>query len=173
MMESLDQDTEIVLGSDQANPTLFTTHDVRGEVAWNQDQVLAGKFSNGYWPIEVAWDGLYEFSLRRWPEEVDAPITAPIPVPENLRHLMHYTSHSDYAKMHETSMAIPATYARLKVGAFDKDRPIEQDVREINFRVPLKAGSTRLQAWLVDGSGNLGAQTWGAYYVSVRRVAGE
>ncbi|MFV1965574.1 MAG: arylsulfatase [Pirellulaceae bacterium] len=169
MMATVAQDTRIVIGSDQANPTLLTTHDVRGEVAWNQDQVLAGKFSNGYWPIEVARDGVYEFSLRRWPEEVDASITAAIPVPRNLRHLMHYTSHSDYSKTHKTGMAIPATYARLKVAAFDEDRPIRQGDRQVVFRVPLKAGSTRLQAWFVDGSGNLGARTWGVYYVSVRK----
>jgi len=145
MMNSADQDTEIVIGSDQANPTLLTTHDVRGDVAWNQDQVLADKFTNGYWPIEVARDGIYEFSLRRWPEEVDARITAAIPVPENLRDLMHYTFHTGYSKTHETSAAIPATYARLKVGAFDEDQMIAQDAREVVFRVPLKAGSTRLQ----------------------------
>ncbi len=173
MMSSADQETEIVIGSDQANPTSLTAHDVRGDLAWNQDQVLAGKFTNGYWPIEVARDGVYEFSLRRWPEEVDAPITAEIPVPENLRHLMHYTFHSGYSKTHETGAAIPATYARLKVGAFDKDRPIGQDACEVVFRVPLKTGSTRLQAWFVDGSGNVGAQTWGVYYVAARRVADE
>ncbi len=170
MMSSADQETEIVIGSDQANPTLLTTHDVRGDLAWNQDQVLAGKFTNGYWPIDVARDGIYEFSLRRWPREVDAPITAAIPVPENLRHLMHYVSHSDYSKTHETGVAIPSTYARLKIGPFDADRLIQKDDHEVVFRVPLKAGSTRLQAWFVDGSGNIGAQTWGVYYVSVRRV---
>ena len=170
MMDSADRETEIVIGSDQANPALLTTHDVRGEVAWNQDQVLAGKFTNGYWPIDVARDGVYEFSLRRWPKEVDAPITAAIPVPERLRNLMYYTGHSDYAKTHETSAAIPATYARLKVGAFDEDRMVREDDREIVFQVPLEAGSARLQAWFVDGSGNLGASTWGAYYVSARFV---
>ncbi len=77
------------------------------------------------------------------------------------------------SKTHETSVAIPATYARLKVGTFDEDQMIGQDTREVVFRVPLKAGSTRLQAWFVDGSGNVGAQTRGVYYVSVRREDNE
>ena len=173
MMETVAQDTEIVIGSDYESPTLLTTHDVRGEAVWDQDQVLAGKFSNGYWPIKVAQDGLYELTLRRWPPEVDAPITSAIPVPQNLRGLMHYTGHSNYSQSHEQSVAIPATYARLKVGAFDGDRPIPLDAREVLFRVPLKRGSTRLQAWFVDGTGNLGATTWGVYYVLARRVARE
>jgi len=95
---------------------------------------------------EIAQDGTYEFALRRWPEEVDRPITAAIP----------------------DGKAIAATTARLKIGEVDLTKPIPEDSAAVTFRVELAAGKSKLQTWLVDDASG---ESRGAYYVYVERVA--
>ena len=80
---------EIIIGAPQENPCLLTTHDLSGAVAWNHDQVVGGVRADGYWEIEVARDGEYEFALRRYPVEAQAPIRGVIPIPERLRDFQY------------------------------------------------------------------------------------
>ena len=106
----------------------------------------AGAVANGYWAVEIARGGTYEFALRRWPEEVDRPITAAIP----------------------GGKAIVATTARLKIGPVDLAQPIPPDAPAVTFRVELAAGKTELQTWLTNEASG---ESRGAYYVYVERVA--
>jgi len=86
----------------------------------------------------------YEFELRRWPIEADAPINEAI----------------------ADGKAITATKARLKVADKDLNLPVAQDAHYVTFRTELKAGSTRLQTWLTDDNGT----SRGAYYVYAKRL---
>ncbi|MHC4482443.1 MAG: sulfatase/phosphatase domain-containing protein, partial [Planctomycetota bacterium] len=135
---------EIIIGSDQENPSMLTSHDWHSHGPWNQDQIRQGQKRNSFWAVEVARDGEYEFSLRRWPEEVDAPITAAIPDGE----------------------AISATTARLRIANVDETKPIPQNAAAVTFRVKLKAGKTKLQTWFIDDED----KPRGAYYVYVKRL---
>jgi len=137
---------EIIIGSDKENPAKLTSHDWHAHGPWNQDQVRQGQKRNSFWAVEVARDGEYEISLRRWPEEVDAPVTAAIP----------------------DGKAISATTARLKIADVDVTKPIPKDAPAVKFNVQLKAGKTRLQSWFADEQG----ETRGAYYVYVNRLDG-
>jgi len=92
----------------------------------------------------VARDGEYEFALRRWPVEVDRPITAAIP----------------------GGKAIKASAARLQIADVDITAPVPADAHEVKFQVELKAAKTRLQTWFIDEKG----ESRGAYYVYVRRL---
>lgn len=70
----------IVVGSDHENPSLINcmdwhNADVR-QIPWNQAQVKEARWANGYWMIEVARAGRYEFTLRQEPPEADYPIQA-------------------------------------------------------------------------------------------------
>ena len=94
--------------------------------------------------MEVAQAGTYEFSLRRWPVEVDQPITAAIP----------------------GGRAIQATRARLTIGDVDLTMPLADSAKEVVFRTPLKPGKTRLQTWLTAEDGT----ARGAYFVHIRRI---
>ncbi len=141
-----DEYCEIVIGSDEANPCRLMSHDWHGsKPAWSQGSVRSGAKSNGFWAVEVAHGGMYEFSLRRWPIEVDAPITAAI----------------------ANGKAISAATARLTIADVDMTQPIPEGAHEVSFRVQLKAGKTRLQTWFTDDEG----ASRGAYYVYVKRIS--
>jgi arylsulfatase A-like enzyme len=143
-----DEYCQIVLGSDKENPTRLTCHDWHGGddlPPWDQTQVLKGPPANGFWAVEVEQAGDYEFSLRRWPKEVDQPIHAAIP----------------------GGRAIQATRARLTIGDIERTGPVAPEAREVVFRVPLKPGQMKLQTWLTAEDGT----ARGAYFVYVRRIA--
>jgi arylsulfatase A-like enzyme len=150
--ERFDEYCEIVIGSEKQNPTCLMSHDIHGQVVWNHEQVREGQRADGFWAVEVEADGTYEFSLRRWPREVNRPISGAVEIDEE---------YEDYE-------VIKATDARLKVADFDQTQPIGPEAREVKFRVQLKAGKTRVQAWFVNGLDD--GRTFGAYYVYVKRL---
>ena len=73
---------ETIIGSHKENPCKLTDHDI--DHLWNQDQVLEGCPTKGHWDLIAECDGAYEFELRRYPVEANAPIRGTIPVPEEL-----------------------------------------------------------------------------------------
>ncbi|MFZ2148471.1 MAG: arylsulfatase [Sedimentisphaerales bacterium] len=140
-----DEYCEIIIGSDKQNPTRLMSHDWHSpKVPWSQSTVRSGMQANGFWVVEVARDGRYQFELQRWPKEVDAPINKAIP----------------------GGNAITATEARLKIADEDMTMPVPGDAHAVTFDLKLKAGKTRLQTWLTDNRGN----SLGAYYVYVKRI---
>ncbi|MBN1507904.1 MAG: arylsulfatase [Sedimentisphaerales bacterium] len=138
---------EIILGSDEENPSRLTCHDWHGGdlPPWDQTHILKGTQANGFWAVEVARAGEYEFSLRRWPVEADAPINAAIP----------------------GGQAIRASTARLAIGPVEKTEPIADGAKQVTFRVRLEPGRMKLQTWLVADDGT----SRGAYFIHVRRVS--
>jgi arylsulfatase A-like enzyme len=143
--ERFDGYCEIIIGSDEGNPCRLMSHDWHSpNPAWSQGAVSGGSKANGFWAVQVARDGAYEFALRRWPVEVDKPITAAIP----------------------GGKAISATNARLKVADVDVSKPVAKDAHAVTFKVQLEAGKTRLQTWFTDEEGT----SRGAYYVYVTRL---
>jgi arylsulfatase B len=137
---------EIIIGSDKENPARLTCHDWHGSdlPPWDQTHVLKGEQANGFWAVEVAQAGEYEFSLRRWPGEVDQPINAAIP----------------------GGRAIQVSKARLTIGEIDLTEPVAEKAKEVVFRTPLKPGKTKLQTWLIADDG----ASRGAYFVYVKRI---
>jgi hypothetical protein len=145
LSQGFDEYCETIIGSDKENPVRLMSHDWHTpRVPWHQGAVRNGMQANGFWAVEVARNGRYEFSLRRWPLEVDKPITAGI------------------AK----GKAINLTQARLKIANVDATKPIASDAHAVTFRVQLTAGKTRLQTWFIDDKGT----SRGAYYIYVKRL---
>jgi len=145
LSQGFDKYCEIVIGSDKHNPTRLMSHDWHTpKVPWNQGAVRSGMQANGFWAVEIERDGTYEFELRRWPIEVDAPINGAI----------------------AGGKAITATKARLNIADKDLTRPVPQDAHSVTFQAELKAGKTRLQTWLADDKGT----SRGAYYVYAKRL---
>jgi len=142
--QRFDEYCEIIIGTDKHNPTRLMSHDWHApQVPWNQGAVLSGMQANGFWAVDVERDGMYQFELRRWPKELNAPINEAIP----------------------GGKAITATEARLKIADADMTVPVSRDARAVTFKIGLKAGKTRLQTWFMDDRGN----SRGAYYVYVKR----
>jgi len=139
---------EIIIGSDKENPSTLTCHDwhsIEGvrQAHSNQGAVHDGAQTSGFWAVEIARDGIYEFALRRWPAEVDEPINAAV----------------------SGGKAIGATKARLKIADVDITKPVSAGARAVTFEVKLKAGKTRLQTWFTNDHD----KSWGAYYLYVKR----
>jgi hypothetical protein len=147
--ERFDEYCEIVLGSDKQNPTCLMSHDIHGKVVWNHYQVKEGERADGFWAVNVETGGEYEFVLRRWPAGVDLPLEFKI-----------YDGDEFWIRK--------ATHARLKVAGFDESQPVIDGVNEVKFNVNLNPGSTRVQAWFIDGLDD--GHTFGAYYVYVKKI---
>ena len=136
----------IVIGTDKGDPVKLTSHDIHGQVPWDQVHVLRNSRCDGFWAVGVSQDGLYEISLRRWPEEAAIPISgAPA-----------------------AGSAINPTQARLKIAEYDLTELVHEGDQAVVFRVPLKKGLTRLQGWFVDSREN--GMSNGAFYVYIKRL---
>ena len=145
LSKGFDEYCETIIGSDKENPLRLMSHDWHTpKVPWHQGAIRNGMQANGFWALEVEREGRYEFALRRWPLEVDKPITAAI------------------AK----GKAISVTKARLKIADVDVSKPVSKDAHAVTFRVQLKAGKTQLQTWFINDKG----ESRGAYYVYVKRL---
>ncbi len=150
--QRFDEYCPIIIGSDKENPTCLMSHDIHGQVVWNQRQVQRGQRCDGFWAVEIERDGTYEFVLRRWPREVDKPITETVPI---------HKGGPDHEK-------IEATDARLKISDVDVTQKILPDAKEVIFTLKLKKGKTRAQAWFINGLGD--GRIHGVYYVYVTRI---
>jgi arylsulfatase A-like enzyme len=137
----------IPVGTDAENPARLTSHDIHGQVCWDHVHVKRNQRCDGFWTIEVAREGTYEFSVRRWPKESDIAIRD---VPEGAK-------------------AFKPTHARLRVGDFDAMLPIRDGDKAAVFSARLAPQRTRLQAWLINDIDN--GETNGAFYVDVHRLS--
>lgn len=131
----------MVIGSDESPVVTLSSHDwLVEDVAWNQPQVLQAKPAKpAHWAVEIAHDGFYEFSLRRWPVEADKAINDP-----------------------NGGKGFAFDTAQLSIGEFNESKPISEGAKEVTFRVPLKKGVAKL-APLFSGGGEQSAP----YYVYV------
>jgi hypothetical protein len=155
-----------IIGSDHDEETWLTCdawiRDRPAPATWDQPHVRAGANNSGFWPIEVAAAGTYRFQVRRWPKEVNRPITAGLPTAEG-------GDIYERGKVVQPGpgKAIPAVKVALQVGETTVERPITDTDTSASFDLPLAAEPTRVQAWLVDAEG----KKCGAYYVYVTKAA--
>ncbi len=133
----------------------MTAHSWHGEAGiYNQWHVRPGVRDNGFWAVTIEADGIYDFELRRWPAEVDAPIRAPLPGRSGVPFVDDFLP----------GEAIPIVEARIQVGDTTQIKPVADEASAISFRLPLRSGPTRVQTWFTDEQGD----TLGAYYVYVK-----
>jgi hypothetical protein len=104
-----------------------------------------GQEFQGHWLVEVARDGRYEIEFRRRPRELNLPITAGFP----------------------GGTALPATQAKVKIGAVEQTLPVPADAAAVTFSVDLKAGPATLEGQFIDEPSG---KVRGPFYVSVERV---
>lgn len=148
-----DVDCPIIVGSENERISRITSHDWHGETcAWNQGMIRQGTECNGYWIIEIAEDGEYEFELQRWPKEEDKAMIAGIP--------------GEITDWYHGGRAIDLKTAQIKVGEQEQIQEIDPDAKSIKFAMNLKSGITRMQTFLTD----INDVTLGAYYVYARRL---
>ncbi len=150
----LDDFGRIVVGSDAERSSMLSPCEWQDVFLDQSRQVRTGERQNGVWNIEVERDGEYEFSLRRWPVEADAPISGGLPAVK--------VTDGEFPR----GEALPIAGARLKVGGFDEKRSVAAEDKAATFIVPLKPGPAQVQTWFADGEWK---EICGAYFVYVRR----
>jgi len=145
----------VVIGHEAENPVMLTACEWLDVFVDQQQQIRRGDRKNGWWEIEVAEAGEYEFELRRWPRETDLALSAGM----------------DATPIHDGTLppgvALPIGQVRMQIGT---DRPlqmpVDDDAKSAVFTATLEKGRTRLYTWFNDS--NRQAIT-GAYYVYVKR----
>jgi arylsulfatase B len=161
--------TSIVLGHPMANPVRLTSHDWLGtnaQVPWNQRHIRAlereadGRHK-GFWSVEIASAGTYEFDLRRWPEEAGLAIVSPATREDDVPGQKAFRT--------ANGIAFPAVRARLQIGVADLWKDVTADDEFVRFNAELDAGTAALIATFSDVDGN----ELGAYYVTVNRINDE
>ena len=153
----------ICLGHNAENPVVLTSHDwvTLGKVAWNQSlvrQALEKPTKIGYWNVNVVEAGDYAIRLRRWPKEVDAPITAALPGGDYVPGETPFRA--------SPGNAVAATTACVRIGEVTRELPVKSGDKEVVFRMTLPSGKTRMTAFFSNQDGG----TVGAFYAYVRKM---
>lgn len=159
---TFDNDAAIALGHPNDNPARLTSHDwiTTQMTPWNQSQVRAamnGDVNTGFWNVDVVDAGEYDIRLRRWPQEVDNPINAPLPPGKDVPGVKAYRT--------TPGNAVPAVKASLEIGDFHDVADIEPGTKEVTFRVQLPSGKTRVTGLFETADGTV----YGAYFVYVTK----
>ncbi|MHC4997068.1 MAG: arylsulfatase, partial [Planctomycetota bacterium] len=77
LSDVFDSYVPIVIGHDAENPARVTAHDWHYKaVPWNQNLVKQNNAWSGYWEIEIARRGTYEFTLYQQDVEANHPLDA-------------------------------------------------------------------------------------------------
>lgn len=157
------QTTEIYLGHPQARSVRLTCHDWIADQStpWNQRAVRAGDDRpghTGFWAVKVIEAGEYEVALRRWPAEIDHPITASLPPGRPVPGAVAYRT--------TPGRAIAARTAHLRLGGQELSQPVPAEAAAVTFRLHLEPGTDELWASFRDAGGN----SVGAYYAYVTKV---
>jgi arylsulfatase A-like enzyme len=78
---AFERNARIVIGSPHEPVSTLTCMDWHADIShipWDQTQIRAMPIANGYWTIEVAQSGWYEFTLRHQPAAANLPLVATI-----------------------------------------------------------------------------------------------
>lgn len=153
-----DDFTEIVINTEEENPACIRSHDWHSKELppWNQEHIRNGLVGNGYWLLDVAETGSYEFALRRWPMETGLPLNAALPMSEAVPG----------GAPSPPGVSIQFMRAKIKVGSEEQSGTVDSDQEDVRFTFDLEPGEFKMQTWLEDSEGI----TRGAYYVYVSRV---
>ncbi len=157
------QDCPIYLGLDAENPTTLTCHDWLAPqmTPWNQGDIrkgLTNPAATGNWCVKIVQDGDYEIHLRRWPQEADTAIDAPLPPAPAVPGQRAWRT--------IPGQALPIVRARVEIGGQTAERPVKANAKEVVFRLHLPAGISSFCARFRAATG----QEIGAYYAYVKRL---
>jgi len=156
--EMANEPQRIIIGNERENPMMLTACEWLDVFVDQQGQVKNGTEKNGYWLLDVEEAGTYEFALRRWPKELDRPLSDTEPghqeVPLTAARLfingvLHQKEYTPYGYEGAT----------LKLSPEDKSAI---------FRVELDKGPIALHTWF-DKNGRHNT-AFGAYYVYVTKL---
>jgi arylsulfatase len=148
----------ITIGSEQENPVNLCCSDWQDVYCDNPRSVLTaqGGPQGGPWNVLVERDGEYEVTLRRWPVEIDLPLSAACPEKKMTAGSL------------PAGVGLPIARAQLKIAGQQHSATAAAADKTVIFRITLKGGmQTQLHGWFQDSEGR---DLCGAYYAYVRRI---
>ena len=162
LQPSFSQATQIYLGHPAENPTRLTSHDwiTTGTTPWNQAHVrraLNGPANTGFWNVKVNKPGRYTLELRRWPREIDHPISAALPAGSPVPGAKAFRE--------TPGKSIQPIKARVQIGERVREVDVPAGAKQVTVEMDLAAGPQQLWAAFLDDEG----QEYGAYFVYVER----
>jgi hypothetical protein len=119
----------------------------------------------GHWPIRIATAGTYHVEVRRWPREVDAPLSG---IPLERKIVDAYLPNGPVRGLlyGGAPKALPVARVQLKIGGKVQEIGVDGSATSSSFLTHLDAGPVDLEATLLDRQGQpLGS----ACYVTLRR----
>jgi len=136
-----------------------------GNCPWNQAAVAGGAAVLGRWPVRVAQAGTYRIEVRRWPREADAPLAG---IPAGRKTVDAYLRGQpvDGLLYGGVPKALSVARVRLKTGSDAQEANVDGNDRAAVFTANLDAGSTDIEAALLDEAGKL---LCGGFYVTIRK----
>jgi arylsulfatase A-like enzyme len=143
----------IIIGNKAENPSIIYAHD-----ALRSDEGLV-------WAIDVEQEGMYEFSIYRWPIESGKRIV------ENegpsFRHNLHPTSTINTDRFSVDTKdykEAEINNAHFVIGNLEKQLEVTNSMTSSTFTAQLKPGETSLKAWF-DGD-----KTYRANYIKIQYI---
>lgn len=121
-------------------------------------KALDNPSTTGYWNVKVAAAGEYEVRLRRWPEEADTAIDAPLSPGADVP--------GDRPFRASPGKAVPAVKASVRIGEVTAEARVERGAKEVLLRMTLPAGKTRMTALFTTRDGG----AVGAFYAYVKKL---
>ena len=112
--DSANEPQRVKIGGDAENPMMLTACEWLDVFVDQQAQIRSGVRKNGYWHLDVAEAGDYEFELRRWPREADTPLRAGLPA-------IQLT-----AGDRGPGVALPIARARILIGGVSQSKPVAE-----------------------------------------------
>ena len=149
---------EIILGGDKTADEL-TAHDWHTDdylPPWNQEQIRAGAEKNGFWVVDVAEAGDYEFRLHRWPVETAKALGDSLPPGDSISGGNPYKG----------GRSLDIVWAKIQYGEMMDSVTVFPDDTYARFVLSLTPGESKLQTWFREEDGT----ERGAFYVYVSKL---
>lgn len=158
-----------IIGATNAPVTELCGEDwytTKGRCPWNQGAVANGVAAFGRWPVRFAEAGTYRVEVRRWPRELNTPITG---TPTGIKIVDAWVDGGPVrgTLIEGTPKALPVAKAQLKIADTVQESAVAAGDTEITFTVQANAGPADIEANLLDTDGK---PLCSAFYVTVERA---
>ena len=154
----------IKAGTKYENPVRISSHDMHiypYKNAWHQHGALEAVLGNGTLKVEIAQEGNYRISLRRYPRESGLSFNQNVPAKEETVAVNQ--------PMPASNNQITMKEATLYLADIDETKPITNNNEEVDFEAYIPAGKYDMVATLQDEENRV----YPAYYVYIERLDDE
>ncbi len=151
----------IKAGTKYENPVRISSHDMHiypYKNAWHQHGALDAVQGKGILKVEIAREGNYRISLRRYPRESGLSFNQHVPAREETVEVNQ--------PMPNSNNQITMKEATLYLADIDETKPIGDDDNEVDFEAYIPAGKYDMVATLRDEENRV----YPSYYVYIERM---